>query len=145
MPVPDIGNLNFPNVFEYYVRVFNMVPIGVYKKIEGEQKSYVWLHPSREVRLIENQDELFVLSDRNPKDSVGLQRNDVDNSKGKRQKNEEKKVQKENLRHLEEIHLKLQDLLSSFKELHNEIKKTDKDIEDDLAEKIKSDLYTENQ
>jgi len=31
VPVPDIKKLSFENLFEYFVKVHNMIPIGVYK------------------------------------------------------------------------------------------------------------------
>lgn len=74
VPIPeDIRNLSFENLFEYFVKVHNMIPIGVYKQNTDDPnfKPYVWLHPQqkkeedkkKEIKITTN-DELFVLSDK---------------------------------------------------------------------------------
>ena len=98
-------SLVFMHVYEYCLRHYNMVVIGVYKRRDDAQhkvgeklnflkkngkkkggasasgaakfsnsshppgKPYVWLHPPKNITLSQN-DELFVLSDRNLVDSL---------------------------------------------------------------------------
>jgi hypothetical protein len=55
-------------------------------------------------------------------------------------KNEEKKVQKDNLTKLTNLNNLLQDLLYSTKELSNNVDKSSEYIQNDLHLKIRSDL-----
>lgn len=95
-----------------------MIPIAVYKRyiddnfngiipnsngnMDKEEKSnkkpYVWLHPPKMLELTIH-DELFVLCDKNPNsnDSGSKARANNEVQGSKLLKNEEKKVQKENL------------------------------------------------
>jgi hypothetical protein len=77
VPVPEIRKLSFSNLFEYYVKVHNMIPIGVYKKSIDDPnfKPFVWLHPREEKEnTITTKDELFVLSDKNPHENISIKR-----------------------------------------------------------------------
>ena len=95
-----------------------MIPLGVYKQTNDDQplinsgeanynqqnsgknnKPYMWLHPPQDLEL-DVHDELFVLSEKNPKESLrediyGGSRMFADTSK--HLKNEEKKTQKQHV------------------------------------------------
>ncbi|CAI2380858.1 unnamed protein product [Moneuplotes crassus] len=137
--VPDIKNLSFSNLFEYFVKVHNTIPIGVYK-------SYVWLHPkeSNDYKITPN-DKLFVLTDKAPHENMGIknvQQPEQQHAQGGKfaPKNEEKKLEKENLLTLQSLNKQLQDLFISTKEVFQDVKNTNKFIIEDLADKVKSDI-----
>jgi len=113
----------FCDIFEYCVKFNNMIPIAVYKrhsddsgaqankasnlesKTDGmggradeksQKKSYMWLHPPRRIEL-SICDELFVLCERNEKDTmqeISKAKSDISqpNQSGKPMKNEGKKI-----------------------------------------------------
>jgi len=130
--VPDIKNLSFENLFEYFVKVHNTIPIGVYK-------SYVWLHPKElgDYKITTN-DKLFVLTDKVPHANLGIkntQPTDQAYIQGGKfmMKNEEKKIEKENLLTLQSLNKQLQDLCISTKEVFQDVKNTNKFIIEDLG------------
>ena len=57
VPTPQIGNMQFANIFEYLLKDYNMITIGIYRKhnvVDDDTpgyaaKSYVWLHPPRDI------------------------------------------------------------------------------------------------
>lgn len=138
--VPDIKKLSFENLFEYFVKVHNTIPIGVYK-------SYVWLHPKEigDYKITTN-DKLFVLSDKVPHSNIGVVKQTQANDQAYVQggkfivKNEEKKMEKENLLTLQGLNKQLQDLFASTKDVSQDVKNANKFINEDLIDKVKSDL-----
>ena len=149
VPVPDLKKLTFKNVFEYEVKVNNMIPIGVYKKNPNDPnfKPFVWLNPTEDKEfMISSTDELFVLTDKIPAANLKQANENQDNNvqSGKYMtKNEEKKIERENLRTLQNINKMLNDLFHTTKEMYQEVKTTNKFVSEDLWEKVKSDLYDE--
>ena len=137
--VPDIKKLSFENLFEYFVKVHNTIPIGVYK-------SYVWLHPKEHNdNKITTNDKLFVLTDKVPHANLGIKSTQAAEPAyvqgGKfMMKNEEKKLEKENLLTLQSLNKQLQDLWVSTKEVFHDVKSTNKFIIEDLCDKVKSDI-----
>ena len=128
-----------------------MIPIGVYKKSleDPNFKPYVWLNPKddkeKEFRITTN-DELFVLTDKIPHANMKTTNENPENyaQSGKfMMKNEEKKLERENLKTLQNINKMLQDLFHTTKEMFQEVKNTNKFVNEDLCEKVKSDLYDE--
>mmetsp|Transcript_13235 Transcript_13235/g.20663 ORF Transcript_13235/g.20663 Transcript_13235/m.20663 type:complete len:217 (-) Transcript_13235:20-670(-) len=160
----------FSDIFEYCVKFNNMIPIAVYKrhsddpantgnKFQGNQdlkadglgtradektqrKSYMWLHPPRKIELSIS-DELFVLCEKNVKES--MQENQKDKTPppgGKPLKNEGKKIQSENLKELNKLNSMLKELLYSSKELQNNVERSGGLLNSDLGFKIRSGLET---
>ena len=135
VPVPDIRKLSFENLFEYFVKVHNMIPIGVYKRSSDDPnfKPYVWLYPKEEKEnKITTNDELFVLSDKIPQTNVREKSN-----------NQHTNESSSHLQSLKKLNAQLQDLFSTTKEVSQDVKSTNSFLNEDLSDKVKSDLYDE--
>ena len=110
----------FQNIFEHCVKNYGMVPLGVYKRHmdegpilnqeqevrgkenqkanpgESSRKPFMWLHPPPKLELTIH-DELFVLSEKNPKESLcgeEMLGGRIFSDSSLLLKNEEKKTQK---------------------------------------------------
>lgn len=138
-----------------------MIPIGVYKRHQEDssqqddknddfgpgrndeknlKKQYVWLHPPKKIEL-SIFDELFVLSEKNEKETAQeSQKNvpDAANLEEKNLKNSGQKIQNENIKSLEKLNENLKELLFSAKEMEENGRRTGELIKSDLMFKIKS-------
>lgn len=118
----------FQNIFEHCVKNYGMVPLGVYKRHQDEgkvvregednlsskersslgenaRKPFMWLHPPPKLELTIH-DELFVLSKKNPKESLRSEEmygRSAFSDSSKLMRNEEKKTQKNNVEALEKL------------------------------------------
>ena len=152
----------FKNVFEHCVKHYGMVPLGVYKQTNDDQplihqgegnnsqqnqekknhKPYMWLHPPQNLEL-DVHDELFVLSEKNPKESLreeiyGGGRMFADSSK--HLKNEEKKTQKQHVNQLDVLNKDLKDLHFSTREWCDDVSQSKSFIKKNLSLKLRTDL-----
>jgi len=96
----------------------------------SDARSYVWLHPKDHSEMkITPSDELFVLSDKIPHSNLGVKTAQENNAphaqNGKFMvKNEEKKIERENLQTLESLNKHLLDIYSTTKEVFQDVKNT---------------------
>ena len=105
----------------------------------------MWLHPPQNLEL-DVHDELFVLSEKNPKESLreeiyGGGRMLADSSK--HLKNEEKKTQKQHVSQLDLLNKDLKELHDSTKEWQLDVSQSKNFIRKNLSLKLRTDL--ENQ